>query len=151
MILFLLFIVVPLCELYTIVKMSAAIGFFNTLGVMIVIGAIGSWLVKREGMRVWQKFNTAVGQGKVPTKEIIDGVLILGAGALLLTPGFLSDIFGLLMLFPPTRVIFRGFLLRRAGKKGRFASQIFHESSNGPQGSGDFIDGDATEIQGELD
>jgi UPF0716 protein FxsA len=131
--------------------MSAAIGFFNTLGVMIVIGAIGSWLVKREGMRVWQKFNAAVGQGKVPTKEIIDGVLILGAGALLLTPGFLSDIFGLLMLFPPTRVIFRGFLLRRAGKKGRFVSQIFHERSNGPHSSGDFIDGDATEIQGELD
>jgi len=48
-------------------------------------------------------------------------------------------------------VIFRGFLLRRAGKKGRFTAQIFHEPSNGPQGSGDFIDGDATEIQGELD
>lgn len=131
--------------------MSAAIGFFNTLGVMIVIGAIGSWLVKREGMRVWQKFNVAVGQGKVPTKEIIDGVLILGAGALLLTPGFLSDIFGLLMLFPPTRVIFRGFLMRRAGKKGRFATQIFHKPNNGHMGSRDFIDGDITEIQGELD
>ena len=76
MILFLLFIVAPIAELYTIIQMSGAIGFFNTLGLMIAVGFIGSWLVKREGMRVWRRFNEAVAQGKTPTKEMIDGVLI---------------------------------------------------------------------------
>ena len=120
MILFLLFIVAPIAELYTIIQMSGAIGFFNTLGLMIAVGFIGSWLVKREGLRVWRRFNEAVAQGKIPTKEMIDGVLILGAGALLLTPGFLSDVFGLLMLFPVTRAFFRAYLMRRAKKGGMF-------------------------------
>ena len=79
MILFLLFIVAPIAELYTIIQMSGAIGFFNTLGLMIAVGFIGSWLVKREGMRVWSRLNQAVAQGKIPTKEMVVGVLILGA------------------------------------------------------------------------
>ena len=156
MILFLLFIVAPIAELYTIIQMSGAIGFFNTLGLMIAVGFIGSWLVKREGLRVWRRFNEAVAQGKIPTKEMIDGVLILGAGALLLTPGFLSDVFGLLMLFPVTRAFFRTYLMRRAKKGGMFFSTGFGSSSSqgrqrGGFMSGDFIDTDAEEPRGELD
>jgi UPF0716 protein FxsA len=155
-ILFLLFIVAPIAELYTIIQMSGAIGFFNTLGLMIAVGFIGSWLVKREGLRVWRRFNEAVAQGKSPTKEMIDGVLILGAGALLLTPGFLSDVFGLLMLFPVTRAFFRTYLMRRAKKGGMFFSTSFGSSSSqgrhrGGFTSGDFIDTDAEEPRGELD
>ena len=149
MILFLLFIVAPVAELYTIIQMSGAIGFFNTLGLMIAVGFIGSWLVKREGMRVWRRFNEAVAQGKVPTKEMIDGVLILGAGALLLTPGFLSDVFGILMLFPVTRAFFRSYLMCRAKNGTAFFSTGFGgRSSTRP---GDFIDADAEEPRGELD
>ena len=133
MILFLLFIVAPIAELYTIIQMSGAIGFFNTLGLMIAVGFIGSWLVKREGMRVWSRFNQAVAQGKIPTKEMVDGVLILGAGALLLTPGFLSDVFGILMLFPVTRSVFRQYLMKRAKKGGMFFSTGFPGSAPGGQ------------------
>ena len=116
---------------------------------MIAVGFIGSWLVKREGMRVWQRFNEAVAQGKTPTKEMIDGVLILGAGALLLTPGFLSDVFGILMLFPVTRAFFRSYLMRRAKNGTAFFSTGFGgRSSTRP---GDFIDTDAEEPRGELD
>lgn len=116
---------------------------------MIAVGFIGSWLVKREGLRVWRRFNEAVAQGKVPTKEMIDGVLILGAGALLLTPGFLSDVFGILMLFPVTRAFFRTYLMRRAKKGTAFFTSGFGGRSSAR--SGDFIDADAEEPRGELD
>ena len=138
-VLLLVFILLPIAELYTIIRMSGAIGFFNTLGVMILIAIIGSWLVRREGFRVWNRFNDAVAAGQVPAREILDGVLILGAGALLLTPGFLSDVFGLLMLFPPTRIMFRSYLLRRS----RRGSMIFR-TWRGP-GEG-FIDTDARDL-----
>lgn len=139
-----LFVVLPVVELYTIIRMSGAIGFLNTLGVMILVAVIGSWLVRREGFRVWNRFNNAVAAGQIPAKEIIDGVLILGAGALLLTPGFLSDIFGLLMLFPPTRVVFRSYLLRRSRR-----GTVFFR--NWPRAGSSFIDTDATDVQGDLD
>ena len=151
MILFLLFIVAPVAELYTIIQMSGAIGFFNTLGLMIAVGFIGSWLVKREGMRVWRRFNEAVAQGKTPTKEMIDGVLILGAGALLLTPGFLSDVFGILMLFPVTRAFFRSYLMSRAKNGTAFFTSGFGGRAATQTRPGDFIDTDAEEPRGELD
>ncbi len=142
-ILFLLFVIVPIVELYTIIRMSSYIGFLNTLGVMFLVAVIGSWLVKREGLRVWRRFNTSVAAGQIPTRDIVDGVLILGAGALLLTPGFFSDIFGLLMLFPPTRSAFRRMLVRRSTKN----IVVIRRSS---QMGGDIIDTDATEVRGDL-
>jgi len=95
-ILLLLFVVVPIAELYTIIRVGASIGFLNTLALIIAVGFVGSWLVKREGMRTWVRFNQTLASGQIPAKEMVDGVLILGAGALLLTPGFLSDVFGIL-------------------------------------------------------
>lgn len=143
MILFVLFIVLPIVELYTIIQMSGAIGFFNTLGLMVLVAVIGSWLVRREGFRVWKRFNDAVASGQVPAREIVDGVLILGAGALLLTPGFFSDIFGLLMLFPPTRIMFRTYLLHRS-KRGT----IIFRTQRSP--FGDYIDTEGTDVRGSL-
>ena len=152
MILFVLFIVAPIAELYTIIRMSGAIGFFNTLWLMIAVGFIGSWLVKREGMRAWKRLNQAVAQGKVPTKEMIDGVLILGAGALLLTPGFLSDVFGILMLIPVTRAAFRQYLVKRTTQGGKFFTMGFPGGQPTPRGTkGDYIDTDAEEPRGELE
>jgi UPF0716 protein FxsA len=142
-ILFLLFVIMPIVELYTIIRMSSYIGFFNTLAVMFVVAVVGSWLVKREGLRVWRRFNESVAAGKVPTRDIVDGVLILGAGALLLTPGFFSDIFGLLMLFPPSRAAFRGMLMKRSRR-----NIIVIRRSSTIQG--DIIDTDATDVRGDL-
>ena len=142
-ILFLLFVIVPIVELYTIIRMSGYIGFLNTLGVMLLIAVVGSWLVKREGLRVWRRFNESVAAGQVPTRDIVDGVLILGAGALLLTPGFFSDVLGLLMLFPPTRAFFRRLVLR----KSRRNIVVIKRS---PTSRGDVIDTDATDVRGDL-
>lgn len=139
MILFVLFIVVPIVELYTIIQMSGAIGFINTLGLMILVAVLGTWLVRREGFRVWNRFNDAVAAGQIPTREIVDGVLILGAGALLLTPGFLSDVLGLFMLFPPTRILFRSYLLRRS-KKGTVLFRGLRASNDG------YIDVDSNDL-----
>jgi UPF0716 protein FxsA len=142
-ILILLFVIVPIVELYTIIKMSGYIGFLNTLAVMFLVAILGSWLVKREGLRVWRRFNESVTAGRIPTQDIVDGVLILGAGALLLTPGFFSDIFGLLMLFPPTRAMFRKLLLRKSHR-----SIVVVRRTNSQRG--DVIYTEATDVRGDL-
>jgi UPF0716 protein FxsA len=112
-VLFVLFLVVPAIELYLIIQSSQAFGFANTLGALIVISMFGAWLARREGTRVWAKFNQAIAAGQVPSQEIADGVCVLGAGALLMTPGFLTDVFGILLMFPPTRAVFRKALVNK--------------------------------------
>lgn len=150
MILLLLFVVVPIAELYTIIRVGASIGFLNTLALIIAVGFVGSWLVKREGMRTWVRFNQTLASGQIPAKEMVDGVLILGAGALLLTPGFLSDVFGILMLFPPTRAVLRGYVMKRA-KAGNFVVRTnFGGGTSGPGRQGPVVDTDATEPKGEI-
>ena len=112
-----LFIVVPIVELYLIVQMSHAIGFANTLGLLIVISILGGWLVRHQGMRVWNRFQQQVHQGAVPSREIVDGALLLLAGALLLTPGFLTDAIGIVLLLPPVRAVVRVMVLRRMRRR----------------------------------
>lgn len=153
MILFLLFIVFPVVELYVIIRVGSSIGFLNTLGLIVLVAVLGSWLVKREGLRVWSKFNRSVLEGRVPTREIVDGVLIMMAGALLLAPGFVTDVLALLVLFPPTRLVFRRMLMRRAEAGttilGGFGTT--HRPSTGQHHRpGDVIDTDGTEPHGEL-
>ncbi|MDA0370796.1 MAG: FxsA family protein [Actinomycetota bacterium] len=150
MILFLLFIVFPVAELYVIIRVGSSIGFLNTLGLIVLIAVVGSWLVKREGIRVWTKFNRSVLEGRVPTQEIVDGVLIMMAGALLLAPGFVTDVLAILVLFPPTRMVFRGMLLRRA-RAGTTILGGFGTASRPPGARpGDVIDTDGTEPHGEI-
>ena len=114
--LLLAFLVVPIIELYLFVQVADAIGFGSTLFWIVAVSIIGAWLVKREGMGALRRANQRVAQGEVPTDELVNGILILFAGALMLTPGFLTDATGLLLLFPPTRALVRGSL------KGRFTS-----------------------------
>ena len=93
-VLVLLFLIVPLAELYVIIQVGQAVGALNTIALLVVISAVGAWLAKREGLSVWRRFQRQVEAGAVPGKEIADGVMILFAGALLMTPGFLSDLTG---------------------------------------------------------
>jgi len=149
-ILLLMFVVVPIAELYTIIRVGSTIGFLNTLGVMILVGFVGSWLVKREGMRTWVRFNQTLASGQVPAKEMVDGVLILGAGALLLTPGFLSDIFGILMLFPPSRAVLRAYVMKRVNAGNFVVRPSFTRGGGAPGARGPGVDTDATEPKGEI-
>ena len=102
-VLFLLFLVVPFAELFVLLQVGRAIGALNTIAVLLVVSAVGAWLVKREGLAVLHRARQRVNAGAVPGRELVDGVLILFAGALLLTPGFLTDIVGVLLLLPPVR------------------------------------------------
>jgi UPF0716 protein FxsA len=112
-----LFLLVPLAELYVIIQVGQAFGALNTIALLIVISAVGAWLAKREGVSVWRRFQHQVESGSVPGKEIADGVMILFAGALLMSPGFLTDLLGIALLLPPVRAVIRGALMRQAAKR----------------------------------
>ncbi len=111
--LFLLFIVVPIAELYVIIQVGQAIGILPTIGLLLLDSVIGTWLLRQQGRATWRRFNAALQAGRPPAQETIDGGLVLLGGALLLTPGFLSDILGLVLLLPPTRAVVRRMLARR--------------------------------------
>ncbi len=109
----LLFLVVPIAEIYVIVQVAGEIGAGSTLLLLIVISLAGAWLAKREGGGVMRRLQNTVAEGRVPSAEIVDGALILFAGALMLTPGFLTDCLALVLLLPPTRAGIRRVIVRR--------------------------------------
>lgn len=110
--LILLFIVVPIAELYVIIQVGQAIGLWPTLALLLADALLGSFLLKHQGRGAWLRFNEALAQRRFPGKEVVDGLLIVVGGTLLLAPGFITDIFGLVLLIPPTRAIVRGLLKR---------------------------------------
>jgi UPF0716 protein FxsA len=109
----LLFLVVPLVELYVIIQVGQAIGPLNTIGLLLLDSLVGGWLMKREGLGVIRRIQAQLAEGNVPGSELVDAFLILFGGALMLTPGFLSDIAGMALLLPPVRAVVRRVLARR--------------------------------------
>jgi UPF0716 protein FxsA len=112
LLLILLFIVVPVAELYVIIKVGELIGVWPTLALLLADALLGSWLLKHEGRGAWRRFNEALAARRFPGQEVADGALIIVGGTLLLTPGFLTDIVGAFLLLPPTRAIARRLLKR---------------------------------------
>ncbi len=108
----LIFILVPLAELYVIIQVGGAIGLIPTLVLLLADALVGSMLLRQQGRAAWVRFNRALAENRLPHKEVFDGVLIIFGGALLITPGFITDIFGLVLLIPPTRAIVRGIASR---------------------------------------
>jgi UPF0716 protein FxsA len=117
--LFLLFILVPIAEIYVIIQVGQAIGALWTVLILVADSIIGARLVSWQGRRAWRKFQDALAAGRMPHREVIDGVLIVLGGALLLTPGFLTDILGLVLLIPASRAIVRHMLVRGMMRPGR--------------------------------
>jgi len=113
-----LFIVVPIAELYVIIQVGQLIGVLPTLILLLADALLGSWLLKHQGRGAWRRFNEAIAARRFPGKEVADGVLIVIGGTLLLTPGFITDVVGVFFLLPPTRALTRGLLRRYAA--GRF-------------------------------
>jgi UPF0716 protein FxsA len=110
--LILLFIVLPIAELYVIIQVGEAIGVLPTLALLLVDGFLGAALARSQGRAAWRRFNEAMAAGRVPGKEVFDGAAIIFGGALLLSPGFITDILGLTLLLPPTRAVIRRVVLR---------------------------------------
>ncbi len=106
------FLVVPIAELAVIIAVGSRIGVFNTIGLLIVISVVGAWLAKREGLGVLRRIRAQLDAGRMPTTELMDAFLVMFAGVLLLTPGFLSDCLAIALLLPPVRAFVRGSLRR---------------------------------------
>jgi UPF0716 protein FxsA len=112
-----LFLVVPFLELWVILEVGQSIGALNTIALLVLVSLVGAWLVKREGLGVYRRAQRQVDAGRVPGREIVDGVLILFAGALLLTPGFLTDVLGILLLLPPVRTAVRAAVVHHLARR----------------------------------
>lgn len=132
-ILFLLLVFVPIAELYVIVQVGQEIGIFSTLVLLVGVSILGGYLLKREGTATWRRLRQQLSQGKVPTAEATDGALILLGGALLLTPGFLTDIVGLLFVLPASRAAVKGlarkmmggWMVKRMGPTGYVGAKVY--------------------------
>ena len=110
----LLFVVVPIVELWVIVAVADTIGIPETILLVIFMAVVGTYLMKRAGLGVLRRLSERTSRGELPTDELVDGALVLSAGALMLTPGFLTDAVGILFLLPPTRALFRPAIKRWA-------------------------------------
>ncbi|WP_084958370.1 FxsA family protein [Thermoactinospora rubra] len=107
LLLFLAFLVVPVLEIWLLIQVGQAIGGWTTVALLIADSLLGAWLVRREGRRAWRALQAALQSGRMPDRELADGGLILVGGALLLTPGFLTDVLGFACVVPFTRPLMR--------------------------------------------
>ena len=141
-----LFIIVPIAELAVIIQVGQAIGVWWTIAILIADSILGSLLMRSQGRIAWRRFNQVLQSGGVPAREVADGVLVIFGGALLLTPGFLSDIFGLLFLLPPTRAVIRRVFLRQAMKRITVSMTGFGTMPPRRGGRVDDVEGTAVDI-----
>ena len=142
----LLFIVIPIVEIYVIIQVGQAIGALWTIALLIADSIIGAMLMRSQGRAAWRRFNEAIAAGRIPAREVVDGALVIFGGALLLTPGFVTDIFGAAFLLPPTRAAHpraARAALRRAADRGGARRRAPAPAGRGP---GADVDSTATEV-----
>ena len=132
LLLILVFIVLPVAELYVIIQVGGAIGVLPTLALLIADSFLGAWLLKSQGRNAWERFNRALNSGRVPANEVADGAMIILGGAFLLTPGFITDILGLILLIPPTRAIVKRLTAGMAKRRMSFGWTVM--GGGAPQG-----------------
>lgn len=113
----LLFVVVPVLEIYVLIQVGQVIGAWWTVLLLVADGFLGSWLMKREGTKAWRALREALDERRMPARELADGALILIGGTLLVTPGFLSDVVGFFCVLPFTRPLARAALARFLDRK----------------------------------
>lgn len=138
---FFLLLAVPVVELAVIVQVAEEIGVLETIAVLVLVSVAGAWLLKQQGLATWRSLQATMARGEVPTKEATDGALILFGGALLLTPGFVTDVVGILLLLPPTRAVVKGtfrklfarWAVRRTGAAGRVYSATVTRVERSPR------------------
>jgi UPF0716 protein FxsA len=148
LLLVILFIAVPIAELAVIIQVGQAIGVWWTIAILVADSILGSLLMRSQGRAVWRRFNATLQAGRAPAREVADGVLVIFGGALLLTPGFITDILGLILLIPPTRALVRGILARRLAHR-MVASATRPRARPGPEYDveGTAVDLDADRIE----
>jgi len=136
--LFLIFLVIPLVEIFVLIQVGQVVGPWWTILLLVADSIFGGWLIRREGGRAWRALGSALGSGRMPARELADGALILVGGALMLTPGFVTDAFGILMILPFTRPFFRRLLTGVVTRKllsGGFPTDAQRPGPGSPGGS----------------
>ena len=140
------FIVLPIAEIALLVQVGSAIGLPLTIALLIVDSIVGSVLLRTQGRAVWRRFQATMQAGRMPHREVQDGVLVIFGGALLITPGFLTDILGLLLLIPPTRAVVRRYVMKALTR--RAVARVADGQGRPERGVWD-VDGTATEVEPE--
>jgi UPF0716 protein FxsA len=121
----LVFLVVPFIELFVLIQVAHVLGAVPTILLLIAVSAVGAWLVKREGLGVVRRAQEQIRRGEVPGRELVDGVLIVVAGALMLSPGFFTDVFGIALLLPPVRRVLRSVAAARLARRAALRLERF--------------------------
>jgi UPF0716 protein FxsA len=135
------FVVVPIVEIYVIIQVGQVIGPWWTILLLIADSVFGSWLVAHEGRRAWQALTTALSTGRMPARERADGALILIGGTLMLSPGFVTDVFGIVLILPFTRPLARRVLTRVVGRR----LLAGHAARPGPGSQGPVVRGEVVD------
>jgi UPF0716 protein FxsA len=140
----LLFIVVPIAELAVLIQVGQVIGVWWTIAILIADAILGSILMRAQGRAAWRRFNETMQAGGVPAREVLDGALVMFGGLLMLTPGFITDILGFVLLIPPTRAVVRAVLVRRL-------AQRMTVSMTAPRAArpDDVVDGTAVDVEND--
>jgi UPF0716 protein FxsA len=148
LLLILLFIVAPLVELYVIWQVGGLIGLLPTIALLLAASVFGGVLLRSQGRTAWRRFVTALQSGRPPAREVADGALIVFGGALLLTPGFITDALGLALLLPPTRALVRDTLVRRLAPRLLVGATARWTTPRGPgrHASEDDVEGSAHDV-----
>ncbi|OLT28679.1 hypothetical protein BJF79_41490 [Actinomadura sp. CNU-125] len=135
------FLVLPVLEIYVIIQVGGVIGAWPTVALLVLECVLGGWIMRREGRRAWRALQETFERGVVPDRELADAALVLVGGVLLLTPGFVTDVFGFLFVLPFTRPAVRALLSRWAARRMRVAqsrpSAMFPPGGRG-RGAGPF-------------
>lgn len=137
--LFVAFVVMPILELFVLIQVGQAIGAWWTILLLVLDSVIGAWLIKREGRRAWQALRARLETGRMPARELADSALIVLGGAFMLTPGFVTDLLGVLLILPVTLPVFRGLLMSYA------ANRVVARSRPGPAAPGTVVQGEVIE------
>jgi UPF0716 protein FxsA len=126
--LFLIFSVVPIIELYLLIRVGKLIGALPTVALLLLISLAGAWLVRSQGFVILRRIQEELAMGRLPAAGLLDGALVLLGGLLLLTPGFFSDVVGLFFIIPPTRAVIKQFLglwIQNRLARGQFVIRRF--------------------------
>ncbi len=125
-------VVVPIVEIWVLLQVGQLLGVLPTVVLLVAMSLLGAYLLRREGSRTWRAFRTALGSGRLPAAEVADGALVIFGGALLLTPGFATDVFGLLCVLPPSRAVLRRLLTRQVARRLTVGAVLGGGSRKGP-------------------
>ena len=118
--LFLAFTLIPLVEIYLLIKLGQNFGAITSILLVIFTGILGGYLARMEGLRTLFRIQETMGEGRMPGEELLDALLIAIAGLVLITPGFITDVVGFLLLFPFTRMLAKNWLKERVRTKSTF-------------------------------